>query len=53
MANLIRRKPSTLKVYAERLLAQGHLDDNDMNIIRDRLDQSLEQAQEAAKKKPL
>jgi 2-oxoglutarate dehydrogenase E1 component len=52
MANLIRRKPSTLKVYAERLLAQGHLDDNDMNIIRDRLDQSLEQAQEAAKASP-
>ncbi len=52
MANLIKRKPSTLKVYAERLLAEGHLDDNDMTIIRDRLDQSLEQAQAAAKSSP-
>lgn len=52
MANLIKRKPSTLKVYAEKLLAEGDLDDNDMNIIRDRLDQSLEKAQEAAKASP-
>ena len=52
MAGLIKRKPSTLKVYAERLLALGVLDDNDMTIIRDRLDQSLEQAQEAAKSSP-
>jgi 2-oxoglutarate dehydrogenase E1 component len=52
MANLIKRKPSTLKVYAERLFAQGVLDDNDMTIIRDRLNQSLDQAQEAAKSSP-
>lgn len=52
MAGLIKRKPSTLKVYAERLLAEGVLNDDDMTAIRTRLDESLEQAQEAAKSSP-
>jgi 2-oxoglutarate dehydrogenase E1 component len=52
MAGLIKRKPSTLKVYAERLLAEGILDDDDMTQIRSRLDEALEQAQEAARSSP-
>ncbi len=52
MASLIKRKPSVLKVYAERLLAEGVLDDKDMDTIRTSLDNALEQAQEAAKSSP-
>ncbi len=52
MANLIKRKPSVLKIYAERLLAEGILDDRDMGIIRDRLDQALEHAQQAVQSSP-
>lgn len=52
MAGLIKRKPSTMKVYAERLLAEGVLNDDDMSTIRKRLDESLEQAQEAAQSSP-
>lgn len=52
MANLIKRKTSTMKVYAERLLAEGVLTDDDMVAIRTRLDEALEHAQEAAKSSP-
>ena len=52
MAGLIKRKPSVLKVYAERLLAKGVLDEKDMQTIRTSLDNSLEKAQEAAKSSP-
>ncbi|MDQ7013757.1 MAG: 2-oxoglutarate dehydrogenase E1 component [Planctomycetota bacterium] len=52
MAGLIKRKTSTMKVYAERLLAEGVLTDDDMSTIRTRLDDSLEHAQEAAKSSP-
>lgn len=52
MAGLIKRKPSTLKVYAERLFAEGVLDDSDMSMIREKLDESLDRAQDAAKASP-
>ena len=52
MAALIKRKPSVLKVYAERLLAEGVINEQDMEAIRRQLDDALEKAQEAAKSSP-
>jgi 2-oxoglutarate dehydrogenase E1 component len=49
---LIRKKSSVLKVYAERLLAEGVITEADMAEIRRRLDEALEKAQAAAKQKP-
>lgn len=49
---LIRKKPSVLKVYAERLLAEGVITENDMQTIRKRLEDALNAAQEAARKTP-
>ncbi len=49
---LIKNKASVLKVYAERLLAGGHIDESDMRVIRDRLDEALEHAQDAARQSP-
>jgi 2-oxoglutarate dehydrogenase E1 component len=49
---LIRKKSSVLKVYAERLLAEGVITEGDMQTIRKRLDDALEAAQKAAKKTP-
>ena len=49
---LIRKKPSVLKVYAERLLAEGAITEADMGEIRKRLDEALEAAQKAAKQTP-
>jgi 2-oxoglutarate dehydrogenase E1 component len=50
--SLIRRKPSVLKVYAERLLAEGVITEADMAAIRKRLDDALEAAQKAARTTP-
>jgi 2-oxoglutarate dehydrogenase E1 component len=49
---LIRKKPSVLKVYAERLLAEGVISEQDMQTIRKRLEDSLNAAQEAARRTP-
>jgi 2-oxoglutarate dehydrogenase E1 component len=49
---LIRKKSSVLKVYAERLLAEGVISEADMTEIRRRLDEALESAQAAAKHTP-
>ncbi|MCC6659269.1 MAG: 2-oxoglutarate dehydrogenase E1 component [Phycisphaerales bacterium] len=49
---LIKRKPSVLKVYAERLLAEGVISEADMTAIRKRLDDAFEAAQKAAKTTP-
>jgi 2-oxoglutarate dehydrogenase E1 component len=49
---LIRKKPSVLKVYAERLLAEGVITEHDMQTIRKRLEDALNAAQEAARKTP-
>lgn len=49
---LIRDKPSVLKVYAERLLADGLLTEADMTTIREQLDEALNEAQRHAKATP-
>jgi 2-oxoglutarate dehydrogenase E1 component len=49
---LIKDRPSVLKVYAERLLAEGVLTEADMNSIRDQLDEALNEAQRHAKATP-
>ena len=49
---LIKRKPSVLKVYAERLLAEGVISEADMTAIRQRLDDAFEAAQKAARTTP-
>jgi 2-oxoglutarate dehydrogenase E1 component len=49
---MIRKKNSVLKVYAERLLAEGVITEADMQAIRKRLDEALEAAQRAAKQTP-
>jgi 2-oxoglutarate dehydrogenase E1 component len=49
---MIRKKNSVLKVYAERLLAEGAITETDMQAIRKRLDEALEAAQRAAKQQP-
>ncbi|TVQ60298.1 MAG: 2-oxoglutarate dehydrogenase E1 component [Phycisphaerales bacterium] len=52
MYDYIKRKPSVLKTYAERLLAEGVIDDADMDRVRKELDEALDQAQAASKVKP-
>ena len=50
--SLIKNKPSVLKVYAERLLAEGVITEGDMTAIRDQLAEALERAQASAKQSP-
>jgi len=52
MASLIKRKPSTLKVYAERLLDEGVIGEEDVQRIRDNLSEQLERAQNKAVEDP-
>lgn len=52
LAALIKSKPSTLSVYAERLLREGVITADDAKAIGDRLDAALDSAQAAAKKAP-
>ena len=52
IAKIIKQKPSVLKVYAERLLAEGVIQEPDREAIRIRLDDALEKAQRAAQNKP-
>lgn len=52
MAAMIKKKPSVLKVYTEKMLAEGTISEADRAAISDRLNESLEKAQEAAKKAP-
>ncbi len=52
LSALIAKKSSVLKVYAERLLAEGVITEADVTAIGTRLDQALNKAQEAAKKTP-
>ncbi len=53
LTQLIAKKKSTLKVYAERLLAEGAISDDDMARVRKRLDDAMNSAQEKAKKTPV
>jgi len=52
LVKLIKNKPNVLETYAKRLLADGVIDDKDMQTIRDRLDKALDRAQEIAKVDP-
>ncbi len=50
---LIRKKPSVLKTYAERLLADGVINETDMEEIRRSLEENLDKAYLSAKKTPV
>jgi 2-oxoglutarate dehydrogenase E1 component len=52
MAALIKKKPSTLKVYAERLLSEGVISEQDVEDIRQNLDDQMERAQSKAASEP-
>ncbi len=52
MAKLIKAMPSVLNKYAEQLLREGVIQEPDMRSIRDRIDETLEQAQKAAREAP-
>ena len=49
MAKMIKKKPSVLKVYTERLLAEGVIQEADRMAIDDRISEMLERAQRSAK----
>lgn len=49
MAKLIKKKPSVLKVYTERLLGEGVIQEADRVAIDDRITETLERAQRSAK----
>ncbi len=48
MAALIRKKPSVLKTYAERLSAEGVISEADVESIRDSLEKQMDKAQSNA-----
>ncbi|MBC7833804.1 MAG: 2-oxoglutarate dehydrogenase E1 component [Phycisphaerales bacterium] len=53
LAELIRQKKGVLEGYSQRLLAEGVINEADLQAIRDRLIALLERAQEAVKQKPV
>lgn len=52
MAALIKKKSSVLKTYAEKLLAEGVIEEKDVEEIRTSLDEQMEKAQSKATKEP-
>ncbi|MEM1329617.1 MAG: 2-oxoglutarate dehydrogenase E1 component [Planctomycetota bacterium] len=52
LAAMIKKKPSVLAVYAERLLAEGVITEKDMSVIHHRLHEALELAQKTAREEP-
>lgn len=52
MAGKIKKKPSVLKIYTERLLAEDVINDADRQSILSRLNEALEKAQKAAQEAP-
>jgi len=52
MAQRIKKKPSVLKIYTERLLAEGVIEEADRIAIGERITESLERAQQTAKDSP-
>lgn len=52
MADKIKKKPSVLKVYTEKLLAESTINEADRQSIISRLDEALEKAQKTAQDKP-
>lgn len=51
--SLIKKKAGVMKVYAERLLAEGAITEQDMTQLRERLKDVLNTAQETARKKSI
>ncbi len=49
---LVKAQPGVLATYSRRLLAEGVITEADMEAITRRLDEALEQAQNAARQKP-
>jgi len=52
MVKMIKSKPSVLKSYTELLLTEGLIQEADVQAIRHRRDEALEQAQAAAREAP-
>jgi 2-oxoglutarate dehydrogenase E1 component len=52
MADKIKKKPSVLKVYTEKLLAEDSISEADRQSIVHRLNEALEAAQQSAKNAP-
>ncbi len=52
MAALIKKKKGVLKTYAERLLAEGAITEEDVQTIRRELDEQMERAQSKATENP-
>lgn len=52
MADLIKKKPSVLKVYTEKLLAEESISEADRQSIIHRLNEALEKAQQSAQNEP-
>jgi len=52
MAALIKKKPSTLKIYAERLLSEGVIDEARVDEIRESLHEQMEKAQSTVAEEP-
>lgn len=52
MADLIKKKPSVLKVYTEKLLSENSISEADRQSIVHRLNEALEKAQQSAQNAP-
>lgn len=52
MADRIKKKPSVLAIYTEKLLAEHTINDADRQSIESRLSEALEKAQRAAQETP-
>ncbi len=52
MADKIKKKPSVLKVYTEKLLAEESISEADRQSIVSRLNEALEKAQQSAQESP-
>lgn len=52
MAEMIKKKPSILKIYTEKLLAEEVINEADRQSIVSRLSEALEKAQKAAQESP-
>jgi 2-oxoglutarate dehydrogenase E1 component len=52
LSQLISKKLSVLKIYAERLVAEGVISEDDMTRVRKRLAEALDSAQKVAKTTP-
>ncbi len=52
MAALIKKKPSTLKIYAEKLLSEGVITEAQVEAIRKSLEDQMDRAQSSVAKEP-